>query len=215
MNDQPHMSALDTQVDALLQRVTRDRDQRCGQIRAAAEQQAREIVRSGRADARARVRNAVVQERARIAEGLRQAEAHAELEARQQAQRETHSLLEYMWTQIAGVLEERWGDPLHRGTWLQAALRQAALLLDSGSWRIEYRPELTAAERSELEQRVGTDPPRKIEWVCEPAIQPGVRIRCEGVCLDATIPGLLAHRTDIEAAFLAEYAAAVGESLPT
>jgi hypothetical protein len=36
-------------------------------------------------------------------------------------------------------------------------------------------------------------------------LSPGLKIRADSVCVDATVPGLLARRDAIEAAFLAEY----------
>ena len=70
--------ALDTQAQALLQRVTDDRERRCAILRSAAESQAKQIVHSARAEARNTVRNAVTQERARTDLGMRQATARAE-----------------------------------------------------------------------------------------------------------------------------------------
>jgi hypothetical protein len=48
-------------------------------------------------------------------------------------------------------------------------------------------------------------------WVRDARIGAGVRIRTDGACLSATIPGLLARRQDVEAAFLAKY---LGEDVP-
>ena len=214
MNDQLPSSALDAQVDALLQRVARDREQRCAEMRAAAEAQAQEILRSGRTEARANVRRAVAQERSRIAQGLRQAEASAELKARGQAQSETRRLLESMWTQIADALEARWRNPEHRRAWVEAAVRQADLLLGARpSWRVEHGAEWPPEERSEVAKFAAKRTAHTIEWTSEPEVKAGLRVRCEGVCLDATAQGLLANRADTESAFLAEYIAAADKEL--
>jgi hypothetical protein len=216
MNDELPSSALDAQVDALLQRVARDREQRCSQMRAAAEAQAQEILRSGRAEARANVRRAVAKERTRIAQRLRQAEAGAELEARGRAQSETRRLLESMWKGIADALEARWSNPEHRRAWVAAASRQADQLLGaSPSWRIEHGEGWLPEQRNEFEKFAATRTTHTIEWKSEPALKAGVKVRCEGVCLDATPSGLLANRADIESGFMAEYlAAADKEHLP-
>jgi hypothetical protein len=216
MNDQFPASALDAQVEAMLQRVNRTHQQRCDEMRAAADSQAQEILRSSRAEARANVRKAVAQERLRITQGLRQAEASAELEARRRAQSETRRLLECMWTEIADALEARWRDPEHRRAWVEAALRQADLLLNaSTSWRIEHGPGWSPEERSALEQSAAKHNACTAEWTYEPELRAGVRIRSDGVCLDATVQGLLAHRADIESAFLAEYLAVADKELPS
>jgi hypothetical protein len=198
-------SGLEGQVAALVRRVNDDRERRCAQIRTAAESQAKEIARSGRAEARASVHKAVRQERARVAQGLREAQARAELEASRRAQLKTRSLLEQMWTQIGGALETRWRDPEHRRSWIAAALRQAELLLRGEDWSIEHGEGWSSEERVRLEDLAGKSAARTIEWRRDPALRSGLRIRCAGACLDATVDGLLARDADIEADFLAEY----------
>lgn len=215
MNDQFPPSVLDAQVEAMLQRVTRTRQERCDEMRAAADSQAHEILRSGRAEARTNVRRAVALERSRIARGLRQAEASAELEARNRAQSETRRLLEAMWTEIADALEARWRDPEHRRAWVEAALQQAVLLLaERPSLRIEHGAGWSPEERSALEKFVAKRGAHTTEWAYEPELRAGVRIRSERVCLDATVQGLLVQRADIESAFLAEYLAAADQERP-
>lgn len=211
MNAQMPASVLEAQVDAMLLRVVRDREQRCGQMRSAAESQARELLHSGRAEARTNMRKAVAEERARLAQGLRQTEARADVEARWRAQRETQHILVQMWEEISGVLEARWRNPAHRQSWIEAAVRQAGRLLGARAWRIEHGEEWPDAQRRQLEQLAGAHGVHAIEWICEPQTLAGMRIRCEGVCLDATIRGLLVRRADIESAFLAEYVALTNE----
>jgi hypothetical protein len=212
MNVQTARSDLDTRVDAMLQRVNRDREQRCEQVRAAADSQAREIIRAARAEARATVRAAVSQERSRFAQGLLRARAVAELEERRRAQSEVKKLLESMWTQIADALEARWRDLAHRRVWVEAALHQAVALLGAlPRWRVEHGTDWSPEQRNELEKTVGKRDTLAIEWVHDTEIKGGLRIRADGVCLDATAQGLLANRNDIESAFLAEYLACTGK----
>jgi vacuolar-type H+-ATPase subunit H len=205
LSEQPFSSTLNAQVDALLQRVTRERDHRCNLVRSTTDSQAREIIRAARTEARSRVHDAVAQQRVRIAEAVRQAEARLELEARERAQEETRSLLTHMWAEISGVLSARWRDPAHRREWLQAAVMQALRLLDTSFWRIDYPTQLAAAERSDVESLAPKRTGRRIEWIADGAIQAGIRVHSEGVCLDATIAGLLADRAAVEAGFLAVY----------
>lgn len=205
MKDQEPASALEAQVAALVQRVNDDREQRCRQIRTAAESQAHEIARSGRAEARAGVHKAVREERARLAQGLREAQARAVLEASRRAQLKTRSLLEQMWTQIGAALETRWRAPEQRRCWIAAALRQADLLLSGPAWSIEHGEGWSSEERVRLEDLAGRGGARTIEWRHDPALRSGLRIRCAGAVMDATVEGLLARRVDIEADFLAEY----------
>ncbi len=207
MNEPIPPSGLEGQVAALVQRITDDRERRCRQLRATAESQAHEILRSGRAEARASVHQAVSQERARVAQGLREAQARAELEASRRAQLKTRSLLDQLWTQIGGALESRWSDPQHRRSWIAASLRQAGLLLRGEAWSIEHGGEWSSEERVRLEELAAKCGARTIEWQRDPALRSGLRIRSDGAGLDATVDGLLARRADIEADFLAEFIA--------
>jgi vacuolar-type H+-ATPase subunit E/Vma4 len=198
-------SALDTQSEALLQRVTEDRERRCAVLRAAAESQAGKIVSAAHAEARSKVHNAVLQERARMDLGMRQAKARADIEARRRERQKSRELLEQMWTAIADVLERRWREPVSRRAWIDAAMDQAATLLAGRAWLIEGGSDLTQQERSELADRAHGRGAGTVEWSLQPALSPGLKIRADSVCVDATVPGLLARRDAIEAAFLAEY----------
>jgi len=198
-------SALDDQARALLQRVTDDRDRRCAALRAAAESQAKQIVRAARAEARNKVRNAVTQERARMELGMRQATARADIEARRRERQKSRELLEQMWAAIAHALERRWREPAPRRAWVDAAVSQAGALLPGRAWLIEVGSDWTEHERGELADRARAQGAATVKWSLQAAMPAGLRIRAGSVCVDATVPGLLAQRGAIEAAFLAEY----------
>jgi hypothetical protein len=202
----------DTQAEALLQQVTDDRERRCAALRAAAESQAKQIVSSARTEARNTVHHAVIQERARMDLGMRQARARADIEARRRERQKSRELLEQMWTTIEGVLERRWQEPAARRAWIDAAMGQATALLAGRAWLIESGgPELTEQERSELTARAHARGAKTLELSLQPAMPPGLKIRADHVCIDATVAGLLAQRDSIEAAFLAEYLPATQE----
>ena len=204
-------SVVDAQVDAMLQRVSQDRDRRCAQLRSDAEIQARDILRAARTEARANVSEAVARERKHAEQALRQAEASALLDERQRAQQQTRDLLQMMWTAITSVLESRWTDAAHRKSWVQAAIRQAQTLLSGRSWRIEHGAGWSQVELVELVSLVAakdkSDPVREVVLVCDTGIRTGLRINTEGACLDATAAGLLASRAQVESDFLAQYLA--------
>ena len=211
MNSPIPMSVPDAQAQALLQQVTDDRERRCAALRAAAESQANQIVSSARAEARKTVHNAVIQERSRMDLGMRQGRARADIEARRRERQKSRELLEQMWTQIEGVLERRWQEPAARRAWIDAAMGQATALLAGRAWLIESGTELTEQERSELTARARAQGAKTLELSLQPAMPPGLKIRADHVCIDATVPGLLAQRDSIEAAFLAEYLPATQE----
>jgi vacuolar-type H+-ATPase subunit E/Vma4 len=198
-------SALDAQVDALMQRVASSTAQRCASLRAEADSQALEILKSARSDALARVREAIAQERARLDQGVRRAQAQADLEARQQAQQRLEELLAQMWQALPGLLEARWRDPVQRRGWIEAAFDQAAALLPDRPWRIEHGAGWSATEHAELETLARSKGASRVEWAADPAIRAGLKVRAQGACLAATVDGLLARRADIESSFLARY----------
>jgi vacuolar-type H+-ATPase subunit E/Vma4 len=207
LNTQAPDSALDIQVEALLQRVAGDREQRCTAIRSAADSQARQIVATARAEALANVRKAIAQERARIDQGLRQAEARAELEARRHEQHESQALLTTMWGEVAGMLETRWSDARQRRAWMAAAMQGAGALLAGRAWHIEHGAGWSDGERREAEDLARQHGSGTVEWLLDAGIHAGVRIRADRVCIDVTVTGLLVQRDAIESAFLAEYVA--------
>jgi hypothetical protein len=204
--------ALGDQAQALLQRVTDDRERRCAALGAAAENQARQIVRSARTEVRNKVRNAVVQERARMDLGMRQATARADIELRRQEQEKARELLEEMWAVIADALERRWQEPALRRAWIDAAMGQAGALLSGRAWLIEGGTDWTEQERGELTDRARGRGAGTVEWSLHAAMPAGLKIRAGRVCVDATVPGLLTQRDAIEAAFLAEYLPALSQS---
>jgi hypothetical protein len=201
------IGVLETQVAALLQRLATDRDRRCAELRSSTEGQVRELLRSARKEALANVREAIARERKHAEQTLRQAQASAALDVRERAQQLTRALLERMWAAIGGVLAVRWADAARRRSWQEAAVRQAQALLSGRSWRIEHGAGCSEDELGALMKLAaageGPGPPREIELVCDPAVRAGIRIRAAGVCLDATVAGLLESRAEIEADFLA------------
>jgi hypothetical protein len=192
-------------AEALLQQVSEDREQRCAAVRAAAAAQAREIVHAARAQARQSLHTAVTQERARMDFGLRQATARADIEVRRQEQQTDRELLGQMWTGIAEALTRRWQEPALRRTWIEAALNQAGTLLRGQTWRIDSGSDEAQPELERLTQHARGRGAGGVTWSIEAAMPAGVRIRAERVCIDASVPGLLAQRDTIEAAFLAGY----------
>lgn len=195
----------DRQAAALLQQVTSDREQRCAALRATVAQQAQQIVRSAWREARQSVDHAVTQERSRMELGLRQARARADIEARHDEQRSSRKLLDHMWSEIAQVLARRWGMPATRDAWIEAAMSEAGRLLGGRDWLIESALERTQAQCRELLEQARRCGAATSTWAVQTALPAGLRITAQGVCVDATVPGLLSGRGAIEAAFLAEY----------
>jgi hypothetical protein len=211
-------SILDAQVAALLQRIGRERDRRCRQLRETAELQAREIVRTARHEARTHVHQAVVQERQRIEQSLRQAEAGVAMQERQRQEHNARHLLTEMWQALPALLDRRWREAPSRQAWIEAAIRQATRVLSHREWRIEYGEDLASDEARMLIERACAATGTRWSLALDASLGAGIRVRAGAACLDATVAGLLAERGEIEAAFLAQYerdeAAAPAEAAP-
>ncbi len=205
-------STLDTQAQALLQQLTDDRERRCAVLRAAAESQAMQIVRAARNEARNNVHKAVAQERTRMDLGMRQAAARADIEASRRERQKSQELLQQLWASIADALERRWRDPATRRAWIDAVIGQAGALLSGRAWLIEGGSDWTEQERGEFTERARRQGAGTVEWSLHAGVPAGLKIRAGGVCVDATVPGLLAQRNTIEAAFLADYLPALSAS---
>lgn len=200
----PHES-LGGQVQALLDRVERSTVERCDALRKEADQQVRQILQEGHQQARAQVHNAVTQERARLAQGLQRTQAQVQLEQRQQKQAQERERLKGMWAQLPDLLAARWQEAQPRRMWCEAAVQEAGRLLSGRAWTVEVDPHFPQDERTSLEALAREKGATSVKWVEVPSLGPGLRVRTDGVCMAATIPGLLARPADVESAFLACY----------
>lgn len=197
---------LETQADALLERLRSGQESRCAERREAAQQRAREVVQTAYADNRARLHQ--------VAEELRRERRHRELveqareqshrrERRQQLARES---LAEGWEMLCTVLRRRWEDPERRRAWVDALLERAVVELPAATWHVDYPSDWSADERTALartiEEKTGAAP----AFSSDEALQAGLRFRAGGLSLDAGVGpsehGLLAGRSRIEARFL-------------
>lgn len=199
--------ALEVQEQALIDRVRRGTEARCASAEEEAHRQGAELIAQGRAEARQRLRQAVHQESSRGRQALVEAQAQADLEQRQREQAQLQELLKAMWKELPELLAERWTDPAQQHAWIEAALEAASPLVPGRPWTLELATSLGEEPRAALEARARKLGATQINWVQDPALGPGVRIRAGGACISATVPGLLARRADIEADFLAAYLA--------
>lgn len=197
---------LETQVDALLRRIARERESRCLQARQEAEQQVAALLRRARRDARERVRDAAREARRSIAAAVSDRRASLDTAARRAEQGALRRLLDTAWTQLPAALEARWSDPVSRRAWSRAsALIARDLLRADAGWRVELDAD---APEPLCDDVLGTvceivAPTAALERL--PALGAGLRLRRGLACLDATVAGLLSSRERIEAELLAEF----------
>lgn len=193
-------------LQILLDRVERDREERCREILQAARSEAEAVRAEAYAQARSRLHRAASDERERVREGLESARAARETRQRQARHQRTNAVLARAWELLEQALARRWQDPEGRRQWLRGALEQAGQFLPPGTWTITHPPGLDPGELpSDPESLPGGDQVT-LAPEADPAIGAGIRIRCGRAELDATPAGLLTDRERVRAWLLATVA---------
>jgi hypothetical protein len=185
--------------EALRQEIDAEADAIAG----AARKEAAQIVGTARARARRRFHQAAELMRQNRSQALQRAEALAARAAREQRQAETARLLVTGMAELEKVLRAGWQDPETRRAWWRGAGEQAMRLLLAGpGWKVEHPEGWPGEERGELASLLETASGDTPVFAVSPGLGAGLRILTEEACLDATVEGLLAERTRIEAELL-------------
>lgn len=196
------MSNVERQMQALLTLLESDRKRQCDALSADAQARARSTVKQAQRDARARMRAAFALERQRLDEQTRTAAARLQGERRISEQERLAQLLRLAWQMLPAALLERWRNPAQRKKWVAQAIDSAHRLLPREMWALRVAPGWPQEERELALQaaarRLGVMP--ACSEVAE--LQAGLLIIAGGNRLDATLGGLLADRTAIEARLL-------------
>jgi hypothetical protein len=189
----------------LLQRVERDREQRCRELLEAARSDASTMRAEAHAQARRRVHQVITEERRRVADRLNSVRAEQETRQRQQRHRRINAALERGWELLEAALEHRWQSAEGRRAWIAGALAQAEHFLPPGTWTLRHPPELARSELPAALDRSGDPGPGQVTLAsqADPDLTAGVRIQCGGAELDATPAGLLVDSERIRAWLLA------------
>ncbi len=200
MNNGPAEGAvlIAQQTRALLDLIEADRTRQASQILGAAHANADVLRANAHADARARMRQTFEEQRLRRRERIAAAQAHLATQRRLHAQQRSAALLRQAWQQLAPELEALWREAASRAAWVAHAARFARMRLPGGAWRIVHAPDWPAAEQHAQGGEWGSSP----LFLADPAIRAGLRIEVDGNVVDATLEGLLADRTEIEARLL-------------
>jgi hypothetical protein len=192
------------QAKALIGAIEARRDQESGKLLADAQAASQRIIASARTHARERFHAAVLSLRRDCGRRIAQAEARRDTELRLRRHRARSALLAEAWPQLAGALAEIWRNPAGRARWIKAALEIAAARLGSRIWEIEHPAADSEDVRRVLAQM--RDMLADVEWTLKPSgdFEAGLRLRVEGAVVDATPAALLALRSRVEAALIAE-----------
>ena len=198
-------SILEAQTEALLQRLVHEQEQRCRKTVEAAEEQAGQIISRAHQDARTRVRQAAADERRRMSETLAARRAELETAALKRRQFSMGQALESAWSALCAALAARWEDPQGRRQWVAAAAAVAArTFIDCDRVIVEVDESLDSDGASTVLPVLQDSGLAQADVQRVGQLGPGLRIRSDAVCIDATLEGLLASRRRIEALLLAE-----------
>ena len=152
-------SVLDYQVRSMLEAIEADLARRREEIRAEAREEARALFKRTRREALARMRAAIEEERGLYEERIQQARAAVATKRRQRRQQRERVALEASRTLLREALERRWRDPRTRSDWMEAAVAEAAAVLEHGEWTVRHPAGLTAPEIERGSSRWYADSP--------------------------------------------------------
>lgn len=193
------------QMESLLRRVAREQEMLTRRARDAAEDQARSIVARAREEARARTRQATADARLSVERALADRRAALDTEARQREQALLRGLMDSAWQSLPAALTDAWRDPAARREWCESACILAGrTLIGAGPFQVELDQEAPedAAHFALAELPLADGRAPELQRIA--SLGPGLRVRRELACVDATVPGLLASRERIESELLAE-----------
>jgi hypothetical protein len=193
--------ALELQVEALVGRVHRVRDERIGELRAANADQLATLASGARAEARRLLRAAAHDKRERVRERAREALAEVEAQRRRSGFGVERRLIDEALAALPAALERRWRDAALRRAWWLGAVRVAAARLVARDWQVAIAGPLDEPERAALAAAAATCGAR-VAFTAS-AARAGLAISAGASVVDATPAGLLADRSAIAARLLA------------
>jgi hypothetical protein len=179
------------------------RDDECLRLLDRARDEALELLRSTYKRARQHLREAADAERAAARGRIASARAELQTLRRRHEQQLGSIVLAAAWERLPQTLAERWADPEARGAWIRSTAAQALARLPRGRWVVRHALCFQPTDYDTLLQSLGDPGALEPELVSDPGLDAGLVIECAGVCLDASVRGLLADRDAVEARLLA------------
>lgn len=192
----PH---LERQTRSLLELIEADRERRCAQILEPARAGALALQAQARSEARARRHATIAAQRQRRRDALAAARARLATRTRLHAQQHEAALLRLAWRQLPDALCTLWRDTAARAAWVGQVVAAARTRLSADAWRIVHAADWPAAEQQAL---AGSLAGIALRFESEPAVDAGIKVIAGGNIVDGTVAGLLADRSEIEAALL-------------
>lgn len=187
----------------LLRLIDDYREHECRWVLDKARAEAAELMRQVYGKERAHLHQRVVDGRGRARARIQAARAERETRERSQGDLANARLLIRVWPRLRTALLQRWSDSGTRGHWVSHYLEYAIEVLPKGRWVIRHAPEWGEAERSGSAETVQRAVGHRPAFHADGDIEAGLIAECAGAVLDASLDGLLADQTRLEARLLA------------
>lgn len=191
-------------LEHLLGVVVENREKRCKEAREIARVQAGEIIKQAHTRSRARMKTHINSLREKYRFRVSAAQAHNQTRLRQQHQKADRAALDEAWPLLHEAMLALWKTPDSRQQWLDAAIVSASSILLQHDWHIEHPKDLSEEEHRKLKHDIAHHKGKVIKLVERDDIGAGIRISAHGTVIDATLEGLLKHKTAIEGRLIAQ-----------
>ncbi|MCG6858386.1 MAG: hypothetical protein LJE67_09995 [Salaquimonas sp.] len=182
--------------------MRRQADEEVHGVAEAAEREAAGIVENARSVARSRLHKAVQAMRVERRAALQKANAQLHAAERRRRYDTEAAVLEKAMVELRHALAERWKDEDKRRLWCLTVAGEARDRLNPGNWTMEHPKDWQPDKNRELVDALTKLCGKKPEFVSDPEIEAGIRIRGDHSCIDSTLDGLLVRRIWVEAALL-------------
>jgi len=193
---------LESRVQALLDLVERDRQQRYDAIRRDAEKSASATRAGARDQAIERLRIAFKTERQLREQRIAAAQAKLQTHRRLHEQRRAAALLDAGWQRLPELLCRRWATAGSRERWVKHVVAAARAVLGPGPWRITHAEAWPRDEREALAADLARELGASAQFLADTTIFAGLKITSGANVIDGTLAGLLSDRADLAARLL-------------
>ncbi|MDP2007554.1 MAG: hypothetical protein Q8K45_17925 [Rubrivivax sp.] len=189
-------------LQALLALVDGERERQQAQILDGARSRAAALRLQARAEARARLRQAFGEQRLALQAHVAAAQARLATQQRLHTQQRLSTLLTLAWQQLPAALAARWALPAARAAWVARVLAMAHARLPAAGWRLVHAPGWPADEREAAAARLAATGHADARFEADAGLVAGLKVVAQGNVIDGSLPGLLADRSEVEAALL-------------
>lgn len=197
-----------SQADALVAEIREEVARERARILDDAAREADAIRGRARDKARRQMRRAVDEMRESAERRLAQVVAEIETARRREASMRAREALDAAWPLLRGAIERRWADDASAAAWIGAQVELAHARLRAPHWVVRHPANADPARMTALRAALAAPGVAEARLQPDANLDAGLVVEAGGARLDGTPAALLAVRSDVEAALLAEIARA-------